>query len=48
LVLYRLIIKGDWRYEEAGIMDSTHLRFFTSRSIARLLGECGYAVTARQ
>lgn len=47
-VLFGLIARGDWRYEAAGIMDSTHLRFFTSRSIERLLDQCGYHVRERQ
>lgn len=47
-LLYQLIIKGDWRYQEAGILDSTHLRFFTSRSVERLLCDCGFVVVARQ
>jgi len=35
---------GIWRYEEMGIFDSTHLRFFTVRTGRELLAEAGYAV----
>ena len=30
---------GRWEYEETGVLDRTHLRFFTRRSARRLLGE---------
>jgi 2-polyprenyl-3-methyl-5-hydroxy-6-metoxy-1,4-benzoquinol methylase len=39
-----ILFKKDWKYEEAGIMDKTHLRFFTKRSIVRMFEECGYSV----
>ena len=41
-VLWGLVIGGDWRYGQHGIMDGTHLRFFTSRSFDRALHEAGY------
>jgi len=44
-VIAGLLIKGDWRYKKEGIMDQTHLRFFTLRSISRLLSETGFSVT---
>ncbi len=31
------LLNGEWRYEDAGILDSTHLRFFTPASVARLV-----------
>ncbi|MFH1051642.1 MAG: class I SAM-dependent methyltransferase [bacterium] len=31
--LKRLLIDKQWRYEDAGILDKTHLRFFTMNSI---------------
>lgn len=43
-VLWSLAVCGDWRYEEEGILDATHLRFFTRRSFRRLLCENGYVV----
>jgi len=45
-VLWELAFRGDWRYREAGILDSTHLRFFTSRSFRRLLEDSGFEVVA--
>jgi 2-polyprenyl-3-methyl-5-hydroxy-6-metoxy-1,4-benzoquinol methylase len=35
---------GIWRYEEMGIFDRTHLRFFTIRTGRELLVEAGYAI----
>ena len=40
-----MIIKTqDWRYEDKGILDNTHLRFFTRKSIERLFKDTGYDV----
>jgi SAM-dependent methyltransferase len=38
----KILIEQDWRYEEFGILDSTHLRFFTKKSIVRLFESCGF------
>jgi 2-polyprenyl-3-methyl-5-hydroxy-6-metoxy-1,4-benzoquinol methylase len=38
-VLEFLIYK-DWKYKESGILDKTHLRFFTGKSLRRFLSEC--------
>jgi 2-polyprenyl-3-methyl-5-hydroxy-6-metoxy-1,4-benzoquinol methylase len=40
-VLFNLIL-GRWEYEQYGIMDSTHLRFFTRKSIKTLFTSTGY------
>lgn len=40
-VLVNLIF-GRWEYEQYGIMDSTHLRFFTRKSIDTLFQSTGY------
>ena len=42
--IWRIIETQDWKYEEAGIMDKTHLRFFTKKSIIRMFEECGFKV----
>lgn len=42
LNLYELLIKKDWEYKDAGILDSTHLRFFTQKSMKRMFEEAGY------
>lgn len=39
-----LVFQGDWRYRDAGVMDSTHLRFFTRKSIVRMFDQTGYRV----
>jgi len=38
------IMLGKWNYEDYGIFDRSHLRFFTISSFRQLLEECGYAV----
>ena len=43
-VLYGLIFKKNWRYRKSGVMDSTHLRFFTKKSIIRMFNEAGYTL----
>lgn len=45
-VLSGLLFKGDWRYRPAGILDETHLRFFTKKSCVRLLHESGFRLEA--
>jgi len=42
--LYELLIGKDWQYQDAGILDRTHFRFFTKRSIIRSLSDAGFAV----
>ena len=40
----KFLLNKDWRYEEAGIFDKTHLRFFTKASIIRMFHECDYDI----
>lgn len=42
--LFNLIVKGDWKYEESGVLDNTHLRFFTFKSFARMVTNSGYDI----
>jgi 2-polyprenyl-3-methyl-5-hydroxy-6-metoxy-1,4-benzoquinol methylase len=42
--LFNLVFRRDWRYEEVGILDRTHLRFFTEKSIVALFDACGFKV----
>ena len=44
--LWKLIIRKQWRYTKAGILDRTHLRFFTHIAIEQLFTESGYAIDA--
>ncbi|MGA9768302.1 MAG: class I SAM-dependent methyltransferase [Blastocatellia bacterium] len=43
-VISDLIFHDDWKYAESGVLDITHLRFFTRRTAARLFSETGYSV----
>ena len=40
----RVLIHKDWKYEDYGIMDRTHLRFFTKKSIKRMYEDLGFQV----
>ena len=44
-VILSLIWYKDFKYEQAGVMDKTHLRFFTLKSMRRLFEDNGYSVT---
>ena len=46
--LQNLLFKKQWRYEDAGILDRTHLRFFTERSIRDMYASAGYTVDAME
>jgi 2-polyprenyl-3-methyl-5-hydroxy-6-metoxy-1,4-benzoquinol methylase len=41
----RGLLAGDWTYEPAGLLDHTHLRFFTRREIEKLLHRAGFDVS---
>ena len=43
-VLTQLIFKREWKYEDTGVLDKTHLRFFTKKSMIRMFQENGYLV----
>jgi 2-polyprenyl-3-methyl-5-hydroxy-6-metoxy-1,4-benzoquinol methylase len=43
-VLKQLIVNKQWQYKEAGIMDFTHIRFFTVESIRDMFVKSGYRV----
>jgi 2-polyprenyl-3-methyl-5-hydroxy-6-metoxy-1,4-benzoquinol methylase len=42
--LKELLVEGDWRYADTGILDRTHLRFFTKKSIVRIFDECNFRI----
>lgn len=42
--LFGLVFQKDWRYADAGVLDMTHLRFFTRKSIQRMFHDAGYKV----
>ncbi len=39
-----IIINHDFKYADSGILDRSHLRFFTEKSIIRLFNELGYDI----
>jgi 2-polyprenyl-3-methyl-5-hydroxy-6-metoxy-1,4-benzoquinol methylase len=42
--LIKLLAMKDWPYRDEGILDRTHLRFFTKKSIERTLRDNGFEV----
>jgi 2-polyprenyl-3-methyl-5-hydroxy-6-metoxy-1,4-benzoquinol methylase len=42
--LVDLVLRGEWRYTDEGLLDRTHLRFFTRRSMLEMFAACGYDV----
>jgi 2-polyprenyl-3-methyl-5-hydroxy-6-metoxy-1,4-benzoquinol methylase len=38
------LLEGRWRYTELGLLDRTHLRFFTLESLVQLLSEVGLVI----
>jgi SAM-dependent methyltransferase len=40
------LLSGDFTYSDEGLLDRTHLRFFTLRSIVALFREAGYEIRA--
>jgi 2-polyprenyl-3-methyl-5-hydroxy-6-metoxy-1,4-benzoquinol methylase len=43
-IISELLLNGTWAYTEAGILDSTHLRFFTKKTFFKMLGDANYSV----
>jgi glycosyltransferase involved in cell wall biosynthesis/2-polyprenyl-3-methyl-5-hydroxy-6-metoxy-1,4-benzoquinol methylase len=44
-VLVPLLVEGRWRYQDEGVLDRTHLRFFTLPEIVELFTAAGLRVT---
>jgi 2-polyprenyl-3-methyl-5-hydroxy-6-metoxy-1,4-benzoquinol methylase len=42
--LFRLLVQKDWKYENQGVLDRTHLRFFTEKSLYRTFAGNGYVI----
>jgi 2-polyprenyl-3-methyl-5-hydroxy-6-metoxy-1,4-benzoquinol methylase len=40
-VLYPLLVKDRWTYEDAGLLDRTHVHLFTAATAGEMLGELG-------
>ena len=43
--LFEIVTKRDFKYRDSGILDKTHLRFFTKKSIIRIFDSAGYVET---
>jgi 2-polyprenyl-3-methyl-5-hydroxy-6-metoxy-1,4-benzoquinol methylase len=43
-VIAGLVLHDDWPYTDCGVLDITHLRFFTRRTAMRMFSETGYAI----
>lgn len=43
-VLFDLLWNADWRYADYGVLDRTHQRFFTGKSLARTLHDSDYQI----
>lgn len=43
-VLLPLVIMGNWKYQKYGILDKTHLRFFTKKSSIQLIKHAGFKI----
>ncbi len=39
-----MLLGGEWRLEQSGRMDRTHLRWFTPRSYGEMFRQCGFEV----
>jgi len=44
-IITDLVLNGRWEYTDAGILDSTHLRFFTKSSFMGMLHNANYRIT---
>ena len=42
--IVHFLFERDWQYISEGILDRTHLRFFTKKSMLRMFDECSYSV----
>lgn len=40
----KILLEEDWKYEDSGILDNTHLRFFTKKSTIRLFESRGFKI----
>ncbi len=43
-VTFPLLVRGHWQYTESGLLDWTHLRFFTRQTIQELLNTTGFQI----
>jgi methionine biosynthesis protein MetW len=43
-----MLAQGDWRYRTSGLLDDTHLRFYTLSSFSEVTFSCGYDIVSIQ
>ena len=43
-VLKELLFNDNFEYREEGLLDVTHIRFFTEKTLRKMLHECGYEI----
>lgn len=48
LCIINELLTGTWKYVDAGLLDVTHIRFFTKKSIIELFDQTGYRIHALQ
>lgn len=46
--LWDVVVHGDWEYRDDGILDRTHLRFYTRDTMRALLERAGYRVVRQE
>ncbi len=44
----QIFLKGDFKYQESGIFDYTHMRFYCRKNIHELLELCGFSTVTQQ
>lgn len=42
--LWEILVKKDFEYKNSGILDYTHYRFFTQKSIVRMFSDLGFTI----
>lgn len=46
--IFANLLNGSWEYQDSGLMDRTHLRFFTRKSMISMFDENGWKVVNQQ
>ncbi len=45
---FKILFKGEWDYTDQGILDRTHVRFFTKKSIAKMYHNAGFEIVSHE
>lgn len=43
-LMYNLVVRGRWQYQDSGLLDRTHLRFFTRKEIVGMFENAGLRI----